>query len=62
MRALGILIAVLLVALIVMVVINRTVIRPARRARHLQQLEEENKRLDNILNRPITKTRERQQR
>jgi hypothetical protein len=49
MLRLGILIVVLVVATVVMVVIRNEVVRPALRRRRLAQLEDENRRLDELL-------------
>jgi hypothetical protein len=49
MLRLGILVVVLVVATVVMVVIRNEVVRPALRRRRLAQLEEENRRLDELL-------------
>jgi hypothetical protein len=46
---LGILVVVLVTATVVMVVIRNELIRPALRRRRLTQLEEENRRLDALL-------------
>ena len=49
MLRLGILLVVLVVATVVMVVIRNEIVRPALRRRHLAQLEEENRRLDELI-------------
>ncbi len=46
---LGILVVVLVVATVVMVAIRNEVVRPALRRRRLAQLEEENRRLDELI-------------
>jgi hypothetical protein len=46
---LGILVVVLVVATVVMVAVRNEIVRPALRRRRLAQLEEENRRLDELL-------------
>ncbi len=49
MRVLGVLIVILGVATVVLIVVMRTVVGPALRRRHIEQLERENERLDRLL-------------
>ena len=49
MLRLGILLVVLVVAIVVMVAIRNEIVRPAQRRRRLAQLEEENRRLDELI-------------
>jgi Tfp pilus assembly protein PilN len=51
MRVLGELIVILGFAAVAMIVLMRRVISPALRRRHIAQLEEENERLDRIIER-----------
>jgi heme exporter protein D len=49
MRALGVLVVILAFAAVVLIVVMRTVVGPALRRRHIEQLERENERLDRLL-------------
>jgi hypothetical protein len=51
MRVLGELIVILGAAAVAMIVLMRRVVSPALRRRHIAQLEEENERLDRIIER-----------
>lgn len=59
MRVLGILIVVLIIVVVLMAMIHRSYIRPRQAKRHVEEMLEENRRLDEIQHDLHTRQKER---